>query len=134
MRRRALLRLLLVPALVAAGLLAGGAGPAAAADAPVRVAGFGANPGGLQMYVHRPAGLGPGAPVVVALHGCTQDAVGYAAGSGWPELADRWGFTVVLPQQARSTTSTAASTGSGPATSPAAGARPLRSAAWSRTR
>jgi poly(hydroxyalkanoate) depolymerase family esterase len=98
-RRRALLRLLLVPALVAAGLLAGGAGPAAAVDAPVRVAGFGANPGGLQMYVHRPAGLGTGAPVVVALHGCTQDAVGYAAGSGWPELADRWGFTVVLPQQ-----------------------------------
>ena len=99
MRRRALLQVLLVPALVAAGLLTGGAGPAAAADVPVRVAWFGANPGGLQMYVHRPAGLGAGAPVVVALHGCTQDAAGYAAGSGWPELADRWGFTVVLPQQ-----------------------------------
>jgi poly(hydroxyalkanoate) depolymerase family esterase len=98
-RRRALLRLLLVPALVAAGLLTTGADPAAAAAGPVRVTGFGANPGALEMYVHRPAGLATGAPVVVALHGCTQDAVGYAAGTGWPELADRWGFTVVLPQQ-----------------------------------
>ncbi|MGR7024336.1 extracellular catalytic domain type 1 short-chain-length polyhydroxyalkanoate depolymerase [Geodermatophilus sp. URMC 62] len=95
MRRRALL----VPALVAAGLLSAGATPAAAAGPPVRVADFGANPGALQMYVHRPAGLPAGAPVVVALHGCTQDAAGYALGSGWPELADRWGFTVVLPQQ-----------------------------------
>ncbi|HEX2074427.1 MAG TPA: PHB depolymerase family esterase [Geodermatophilus sp.] len=101
MRRRALLRLLLVPALVATGLLTAGAGPAAAAAAPTRVADFGANPGALEMYVHRPAGLEDGAPVVVALHGCTQDAAGYAAGTGWPELADRWGFTVVLPQQSR---------------------------------
>ena len=99
MRRRAPLRLLLVPALVAAGLLATGTGPAAAAAVPTRVTDFGANPGALEMYVHRPAGLTTGAPVVVALHGCTQDAVGYAAGTGWPELADRWGFTVVLPQQ-----------------------------------
>ncbi|TFV63556.1 PHB depolymerase family esterase [Geodermatophilus sp. DF01-2] len=96
-----MLRLVLVPALVAAGLLTGGAGPAAAAAAPVQVTDFGPNPGSLEMYVHRPAGLGKGAPVVVALHGCTQDAVGYAAGSGWPELADRWGLTVVLPQQTR---------------------------------
>jgi len=94
--RRALLRLLLVPALVAAGLLT--AGPASAAG-PVRVPDFGANPGALEMYAYRPAGLPAGAPVVVALHGCTQDAAGYALGSGWPELADRWGVTVVLPQQ-----------------------------------
>ena len=97
--RRALLRLVLVPALVAAGLGTGEVGPAAAADAPVRVTDFGPNPGALQMYLYRPAGLRAGAPVVVALHGCMQDAVGYAAGSGWPELADLWGFTVVLPQQ-----------------------------------
>jgi poly(hydroxyalkanoate) depolymerase family esterase len=98
-RRRAVQRLVLVPLLVATGLLGLGAGPAAAAPAPVRVPDFGPNPGALEMYLYRPAGLREGAPVVVALHGCTQDAVGYAAGSGWPELADRWGFTVVLPQQ-----------------------------------
>jgi poly(hydroxyalkanoate) depolymerase family esterase len=35
----------------------------------------------------------------VALHGCSQDAVGYGTNSGWVELADRWNFGVVLPQQ-----------------------------------
>ncbi|MEJ8669605.1 PHB depolymerase family esterase [Streptomyces sp. MS1.AVA.1] len=37
--------------------------------------------------------------MVVALHGCTQNASGYGTGSGWLQLADRWGFSVVLPQQ-----------------------------------
>ena len=33
---------------------------------------FGANPGALTMLSYAPAGLPPGAPLVVALHGCTQ--------------------------------------------------------------
>ena len=37
--------------------------------------------------------------MVVALHGCTQSAADYYAHSGWPELADRWRFEVVFPQQ-----------------------------------
>jgi poly(hydroxyalkanoate) depolymerase family esterase len=60
---------------------------------------FGTNPGNLAMYRHVPDGLPSGRPVVVALHGCTQNATGYGAGAGWTELADRLRFTVVLPEQ-----------------------------------
>ena len=87
-----------VLAVPAAGLL-GPARPAAAAGPPTEVTSFGSNPGNLQMYAYVPAGLPAGAPLVLALHGCTQDAAGYAAGSGWTELADRLGLVVVLPQQ-----------------------------------
>jgi poly(hydroxyalkanoate) depolymerase family esterase len=59
---------------------------------------FGENPGNLKMYVHRPADLAPGAPLVVVLHGCAQNA-GFAGATGWIELADRLGFAVVAPQQ-----------------------------------
>lgn len=63
------------------------------------VTGFGSNPGALRMFRYVPDGLPAGRPVVVALHGCTQDAAGYGTGSGWIQLADRWKFSVVLPQQ-----------------------------------
>ncbi|PRX50136.1 poly(hydroxyalkanoate) depolymerase family esterase [Prauserella shujinwangii] len=63
------------------------------------VTGFGSNPGNLRMFRYVPDGLASGRPVVVAMHGCTQNASGYAAGTGWPELADRWRFAVVFPQQ-----------------------------------
>ncbi|MGO1051912.1 extracellular catalytic domain type 1 short-chain-length polyhydroxyalkanoate depolymerase [Crossiella sp. CA198] len=71
--------------------------PAAAATLP-EVTGFGSNPGNLQMFRYVPAGLPPGRPVVVALHGCTQTAAAYA-NTGWPQLAERARFTVVFPQQ-----------------------------------
>ncbi|WP_394433569.1 extracellular catalytic domain type 1 short-chain-length polyhydroxyalkanoate depolymerase [Streptomyces sp. SGAir0957] len=76
--------------------------PQAGAAAPgvQEVAGFGSNPGGLKMYRYVPEGLAGGRPVVVVLHGCTQNAAGYGTGSGWTELAERWKFSVVLPQQA----------------------------------
>ncbi|GAB1693657.1 PHB depolymerase family esterase [Krasilnikovia sp. M28-CT-15] len=64
-----------------------------------QVTGFGTNPGNLVMYAYRPAGLPPGAPAVVLLHGCTQDAAGYFANSGWRAFADRWRFALVLAQQ-----------------------------------
>jgi poly(hydroxyalkanoate) depolymerase family esterase len=38
---------------------------------------------------------------VVALHGCTQTAGGYATGSGWSQLAERRGFAVLYPEQQR---------------------------------
>ncbi|MEV6959625.1 PHB depolymerase family esterase [Streptomyces sp. NPDC051207] len=63
------------------------------------VTGFGTNPGALRMFRYVPDGLPAGRPVVVALHGCTQNAPGYGTGTGWTQLADRWGFSVVLPQQ-----------------------------------
>ncbi|ROP35134.1 extracellular catalytic domain type 1 short-chain-length polyhydroxyalkanoate depolymerase [Saccharothrix texasensis] len=72
--------------------------PAAAATLQ-EVTGFGTNPGNLQMFRYVPAGLPAGRPVVVALHGCTQNATGYGTATGWMQLADRWKFTVVAPQQ-----------------------------------
>ncbi|MCM2414407.1 PHB depolymerase family esterase [Streptomyces sp. RKAG290] len=77
---------------------AAGAQPAAAAAGLQQVTGFGSNPGNLQMYEYAPAGLPANAPLVVALHGCTQTADAYYANSGWPKLADQWGFDVVFPQ------------------------------------
>lgn len=65
------------------------------------IAGFGANPGGLRMRLHAPAGLAPGAALVVVLHGCGQTAEGYAHGAGWLALADRHGFAVLAPEQTR---------------------------------
>jgi poly(hydroxyalkanoate) depolymerase family esterase len=38
-----------------------------------------------------------GAPLVVVLHGCTQDAAVYDHGSGWSALADRHGFRGAVP-------------------------------------
>jgi poly(hydroxyalkanoate) depolymerase family esterase len=60
---------------------------------------FGPNPAHLSLHAHVPAGLAAGAPLVVVLHGCTQTAAGYDAGSGWSRLADEAGFAVAFPQQ-----------------------------------
>lgn len=94
-------RLALVVALAAG---AAQAGPAVATEAPAagaaleRVTAFGANPGNLAMYVYRPAALPVGAPVVVALHGCTQSAQVYADNAGLNTFADRHGFLVVYAE------------------------------------
>ena len=74
-------------------------GRPAAAASPVEEAGFGSNPGKLQMFRYVPAGLPAGAPLVVALHGCSQTASAYGDESGWLQLADRWRFALLLPQQ-----------------------------------
>lgn len=63
------------------------------------VTGFGSNPGRLGMWTHVPENLAPDAPLVVALHGCLQDAAAYDGGSGWSHLADRYGFALLLPEQ-----------------------------------
>ncbi|HEV7648356.1 MAG TPA: PHB depolymerase family esterase [Actinophytocola sp.] len=90
-------KVLLVIVTLLAGLLAGTTSASAASI--VEVTGFGSNPGALKMFRYVPDGLPAGRPVVVALHGCTQNAAGYGTGSGWTQLADRFGFSVVLPQQ-----------------------------------
>lgn len=73
--------------------------PRAAAASLQQVTSFGSNPGALTMWTYRPDTALSRSPLVVALHGCTQDASGYLTGSGWRELADRHGITVLLPQQ-----------------------------------
>jgi len=60
---------------------------------------FGANPGGLSMLTYAPRGLRAGAPLVVLLHGCGQEAAPFASASGWMALADRVGLALVLPTQ-----------------------------------
>ncbi|GAB2799426.1 extracellular catalytic domain type 1 short-chain-length polyhydroxyalkanoate depolymerase [Streptomyces daliensis] len=64
-----------------------------------RVTGFGSNPGALSMFRYVPDGLPQGRPVVVVLHGCTQDAATYVTGAGWQRFADAYGFSLVAPQQ-----------------------------------
>ncbi len=81
---------------VAAWLLA--SAPASAGEAR-RESGFGANPGNLRMYAYRPPGLRPGAPLVVVLHGCRQQAVSFARDAGWIALADRIGAALLMPEQ-----------------------------------
>ena len=81
------------------GTLRAASPAAAAAGSLVPVSSFGANPGALAMYTYTPANLPARAPLVVALHGCTQTANDYFTHSGWAELADRYGFAVVFPQQ-----------------------------------
>jgi feruloyl esterase len=63
------------------------------------VADFGSNPGNLTMYSYRPDGLPVGAPLVVAMHGCTQNATDYFTNAGWRKYADLWHFALVFPEQ-----------------------------------
>ncbi|MCQ4082820.1 PHB depolymerase family esterase [Streptomyces sp. RB6PN25] len=81
-----------------AGVLTVGS-PTASAAGLTQVTGFGSNPGNLNMYSYLPANLPTNAPLVVALHGCTQSANDYYTNSGWPKYADMYGFAVVFAEQ-----------------------------------
>jgi feruloyl esterase len=86
--------------LAAAGKAKLGLHEAAGPGAPLReTLDFGANPGELRMLSYVPERLPAGAPLVVALHGCTQSAAGFDRGAGWSALADRYGFALLLPEQ-----------------------------------
>ena len=77
------------------------AAPLPMASARLRPLGdFGSNPGALDAWSFVPASDGP-MPLVVVLHGCTQNAAAYDQGSGWSELAERHGFAVLYPEQRR---------------------------------
>jgi poly(hydroxyalkanoate) depolymerase family esterase len=65
------------------------------------VTGFGKNPGGLKMLEYVPKGREGKMPLVVVLHGCSQDARDFDRGSGWTELARKHGFAVLYPEQTR---------------------------------
>ncbi|MBQ1028343.1 PHB depolymerase family esterase [Micromonospora sp. C95] len=83
---------------LAATALVAVAAPAQAATL-TQVTGFGSNPGNLAMYAYRPDNLPSGAPAVVLLHGCAQNASGYFANSGWQKYADQWRFALIVPEQ-----------------------------------
>lgn len=93
--KQATMRGLLGLALLAAAL----APPAALAATLTEVTGFGSNPGNLKMFKYVPDSMPANAPVVVAMHGCSQSAAAYDAEPGWTKYADQWKFALVLPQQ-----------------------------------
>ena len=62
---------------------------------------FGSNPGNLRARIFAPDSLRDRPALVVVLHGCTQTAAGYDAGSGWSTLAEEQGFLLLLPEQQR---------------------------------
>jgi poly(hydroxyalkanoate) depolymerase family esterase len=58
------------------------------------------NPGNLNAYVHEPIHKPTKkVPLVLVLHGCSQDAAEISAGSGWNKLADSLNFVVLYPEQ-----------------------------------
>ena len=59
--------------------------------------------GGRPVFVYTPPELADDAPapLVVALHGCTQTAATFSAGSLLNRAADRHGFVVAYPEQSR---------------------------------
>ncbi len=61
---------------------------------------FAPNPGDLAMYAHVPEVEGP-LPLVLVLHGCSQDA-SFAEHAGFLDLADDLGFAVVAAEQSLS--------------------------------
>jgi poly(hydroxyalkanoate) depolymerase family esterase len=60
---------------------------------------FGPNPGNLRMLAFVPPNLPAGAPLVVVLHGCQQNAHLYDSGTGWSALAIKRRFAVLFPEQ-----------------------------------
>jgi poly(hydroxyalkanoate) depolymerase family esterase len=64
----------------------------------VQVMSFGSNPAGLRMWKYVPDNVPSNAPLVVALHACTQQASDYQH-VGWNQLADQYKFYVLYPEQ-----------------------------------
>ena len=91
--------------------------------------GFGANPGNLRMFAYAPEDLPPQAPLVVALHGCTQTSSDYAGRRSPKGSASRSSIRSSSPP----TIPRIVSPGSCRATSRAVRARHVRSGRWSST-
>ncbi len=63
------------------------------------VTGFGSNPGNLNMCTYVPDNLETSRPLVVALHGCKQQAADYDDETGWIEISEKYQFALLFPQQ-----------------------------------
>jgi poly(hydroxyalkanoate) depolymerase family esterase len=78
------------------------AAPGASAAVLTEVTSFGANPGGLRMYLYVPDTVAPRPGVLVAMHGCNGWAPAFHQGTEFASLADRHGFIVIYPQANKS--------------------------------
>ncbi|GAA5051528.1 poly(hydroxyalkanoate) depolymerase family esterase [Thermocatellispora tengchongensis] len=78
------------------------AAPRASAAVLTEVTSFGANPGGLRMYLYVPDRVASRPGVLVAMHGCNGWAPGFHQGTEFASLADRYGFIVIYPQANKS--------------------------------
>lgn len=70
----------------------------------VEIKDFGKNPGNLKMYLYQPTSVSDtmkNIPMVVALHGCSQNAKEIHLQSDWKKLAEENKFIVIYPQQRR---------------------------------
>jgi poly(hydroxyalkanoate) depolymerase family esterase len=76
-------------------------GQSASAGRLAELRDFGSNPGAIDGWYYLPEPASPGFPLVVVLHGCTQNAADYDRGAGWSQLADEYGFALLYPQQRR---------------------------------
>jgi poly(hydroxyalkanoate) depolymerase family esterase len=60
---------------------------------------FAANPGNLKLYLYTPVNEPKDkVPLVLSLHGCTQNALVNKRDTGWDRLADQGGFLVAFPE------------------------------------
>lgn len=82
-------------------LLSAQVNAANSADELREIQDFGANPGNLRMFIHTNESPNDTIemPLVVVLHGCSQNAKSVSELSGWNKLADLNGFMVLYPQQ-----------------------------------
>lgn len=56
---------------------------------------FGTNPGNLDGWAHIPSAMPSDAPLVVVMHGCSQNANDFSTQTAWNTLADQYKFYVV---------------------------------------
>ena len=88
--------------IVVALLVAGVAllpGAAKAASGRLTAATYSSPAGNLRYQLYVPPGYKAGMPMVVALHGCTQDAQVFRRLTRWDQLAAAKGFLVLFPEQ-----------------------------------
>ncbi|MBB3062495.1 alpha/beta hydrolase family esterase [Microbulbifer rhizosphaerae] len=76
--------------------------PSASAATLTQVSNFGNNPGNLEMYLYVPDNLTGPAPVLVALHYCTDTEPVLFSNTQFASLADQYGYIVIYPSVTRS--------------------------------
>lgn len=65
----------------------------------VEMENFGANQGNLKAFYYEPVAASSNMPLVVVLHGCSQNALEIAQLTDWNKLADEYGFYILYPEQ-----------------------------------